>query len=240
VPLWDSADLLRRAKNLARRPAVDQAVADAKWFDWMTEAQEEVYSDVFSRFPDFGYSAAVQLITQDGGFTYIFGLDADNDPLQPFGHVELYANQTSIPDSPLVPGYDFIFEGGRIRFPAGKARTYANGGGPWARFVADPTAAITAASNPQLQPKEARMLLVYKALEQWASRRGSGSDPAYWEDRYNKRLMKLIMRLSTAYNMQGAQAAGADAQRAWWYSGDFSPNQQGAEGAQQYDSNQYA
>jgi hypothetical protein len=44
------------------------------------------------------------------------------------------------------------------------------------------------------------MLLVYKALEQWASRPGSGAKPEYWEDRYSNYLQKMIMRLATAYN----------------------------------------
>lgn len=238
MALWDTADLLRRLQNLSRRPSSDQATTPAKWYDYLTEAQQEVYDDVFPRFPDFGYSAPIQLTTTDGGITYIFGLDSDGDPLQPFAHIELYPNQTSIPDAPLVPGYDFMFEAGRIRFPAGKARSWS-GGGPWARFVADPSAPIDAGHQPQLQPKEARILLVYKALEQWASRPGSGAKPEYYEDKYNKRLTKLIMRLSTAYNMQGAQAAGADAQRAWWYSGDFSSLQQGQQGAAQFDLTQF-
>lgn len=221
MAIWDTADLLRRCKNLARRPAADQAVPDAKWYDWLTEAQSEAYVDVFSRFPDFGYSAPFRLLTADGGLTYTFGLDAAGvDNVRPWGHLEIYPTLTAIPDSPLTPGVDFIFEGALIRFPGGRPRSFA-GGAPYARFIADPMIAIDVAHEPQMQPKEARMLLVYKALEQWASRRGSGANPSYWEDKYDKRLMKVIMKLSTAYNMQGAQQAGANSERVWWYSGDL-------------------
>jgi hypothetical protein len=219
MPLWDTADLLRRCKNLARRPPADQAATDARWYDWLTEAQQEVYSDLFPRFPDYGYSAPILLTSPDGGKTYTFGLDADGDPRRPTGHAEIYPNLSAIPDAPLSPGSDFIIEGGLIRMPGNRARAFANG--PYARFVADPDVAIDATHQPQLQPKAARMLLVYKALEQWASRPGSGAKPEYYKGKYSDYLQKMIMRLATNFNQQGAQQAGADADRVWWYAGDL-------------------
>ena len=219
MAMWDTADLLARAKRLARRPATDQAVPDTSWYAWLTEAQQAVYTDLFSRFPDFAYSAPVLLTTADGGLTYTFGLDASGDAIRPTGSAELYPTLNSIPDSPMQPGTDFIFEGGKIRFPGGRTRTFT--GGPYARFVADPDVAIAAGVNPQLQPKAARMLLVYKALEQYASRPGSGADPRQWEDRYNKELTRLFLRFSTNFNRQGAQAAGANQDAVWYYSGDL-------------------
>lgn len=222
MPIWDTADLLRRCKNLARRPAADQAATDSRWYDWLTEAQQEVYADLFPRFPDYGYSAPVLLTTADGGKTYTFGLDADGDPRRPTGHCEVYPNLSSIPDAPLSPGSDFMFEGGLIRMPGNRPRVFANG--PYARFVADPDVAIALGVNPQLQPKAARMLLVYKALEQWASRPGSGAKPEYYKGKYSDYLQKMIMRLATNFNQQGAQQAGADSDRVWWYAGDLGAN----------------
>lgn len=219
MAIWDTADLLKRCKRLARRPVTDQAVPDDAWYDWMTEAQEEVYVDLFSRFPDYGYSAPVLLATADGGLTYTFGLDADGAPVRPTGHAEIYPNLSAIPDSPLSPGADFLIEGGLIRMPGNRTRSFANG--PYARFVADPDVAIDSTHQPQLQPKSARMLLVFKALEKWASRPGSGAKPDYYETKYSNYLNKMIMKLATAFNQQGGQAAGADANRVWWYAGDL-------------------
>lgn len=181
-----------------------------------------MYLDLFPRFPDFGYSAPVLLTSPDGGFTWVFGLDAAGDPIRPSGHAEIYPNLNAIPDDPLVPGEDFIFEDGLIRIPGHRSRSFVNG--PYARFVADPDTPIDATREPELQPKRARMLLVWKALEHAASRPGSGSKPSYYKDQYSDYLQKMIMSLATAYNMQGSQQAGADRERAWWYSGDLGQN----------------
>ncbi len=189
------------------------------WYRFLTAAQDEVYTDIFSRFPDFGYSTPVLLTSANGGLTYTFGLDAAGDPIQPTGATEIYPSLSAIPDSPLMPGTDFLFERGLLRFPGGRTRTFPSG--PYARFVADPGVAIALAVDPQLQPKRARMLLVYKALQQFAARPGSGSDPSVWEAEYNKQLNKLYLRFSTNYNRQGAQAAGANGEAVWYYSGDI-------------------
>lgn len=189
------------------------------WYDFLTEAQMEVYADIFPRFPEFGYSAPVLLTSADGNYTYTFGLDAAGDPIRPTGHAEIYPTKTAIPDAPLVPGADFMFEGGLIRFPGSRPRSFPNG--PWARFVADPDVAITAAANPQLQPKKARMLLVYKALQHAAMRPGNGDDPKARKADYDEMLGKVIMNLTTSYNRQGTQAAGAVNEMIWWYSGNL-------------------
>lgn len=219
MAMWDSAYLLQECKDGARRPGVDQAMPDAKWFRFLTAAQVEAYTDLFTSFPDFGYSAPVQLVTLDGGLTYVWPVDADGDRRQPSGHTEVYPTLSAIPDSPLTPGVDFIFERGLIRFPGGRTRNFPNG--PWSRFVADPDAAITASANPQLQPKVARLLLVYKALEKAARRPGSGMKPDEYRGLYSEYLQKMFKRFATAWNRQGAQAAGADSERVWWYSGDL-------------------
>src|SRR5690242_14258040 len=105
--LWSSPDLLRRCKQHARRPATDTSVTDDIWYDWMTEAQVEVFSDLFSRFPDHQWSSPVLLTSPDGGYTYTFGTDVDGDPLYPMGFATVYPNLASIPDSPLVFGEDY-------------------------------------------------------------------------------------------------------------------------------------
>lgn len=219
MALWDSAYLLARCKYLARRPATDQAVTDTNWYELLTLAQPEVAADLFTRVPDLQYSAPVLMTSSDGGYTFGWGNDAGGDPIRPTGHAEIYPDLRSIPDYPLIPGVDFLFEGAKIRIPNNRTRTFSSG--PYSRFVARPDTEITALVAPTIQPKQARILLVWKALEFWASRPGSGAKPSYYEGRYKDALEKILLDLRTSYNMSGVQPAGG-LERAWWYSGDLS------------------
>lgn len=214
--LWSSPDLLRRVKQYSRRPATDASVTDEMWYDFMTEAQVEVFSDLFTRFPAMQWSAPMLLTTADGGKTYSFGLDADGDPIYPMGHTEVFPNLRSIPDSPLVYGVDYQLEGYVLRIPGDRSRLFP--GGPYARFVARPDQAITDVANPLLFPKEARMLLVWKALQSWASRPGSGADPTYYAVQYQQALDKELLKAATAYNHN------LDHSGKWWTVADFGQN----------------
>lgn len=230
MPLWDSAYCLEYCQDSARRPGTDASMPAARWFRMLTASQPEVYDDLFTRYPDLGYSAPVQLFTTDGGSTYGFGVDADGDAIRPIGHAEIYPNLRAIPDDPLEPGLDFIWESGLIRIPHNRTRLFSEG--PYARFVAMADQAIDATHNPELQPKHARELLCLKALEKWARRPGSGSRPTYWKSLYDERLVKMWTELATEYNRKGSVGGGP-----WWYSGDMSP---AGTGPQQFDPNQYS
>jgi hypothetical protein len=220
MPLWDSAYCLEYCQDASRRPPTDAAMPAARWYRLLTASQPEVYDDLFTRYPDYGYSAPVgPLATADGGKTYTFPVDADGDPRRPIGHAELYPNLRAIPDYPLEPGVDFIFESGLIRIPNDRTRLF--NAGPYARFVAMADRPIDAGNNPQLQPKHARELLCLKALEKWARRPGSGSRPTYWKSLYDERLQKIYAELATAYNMRGSQAGAATGGQVWWYSSDL-------------------
>lgn len=201
IELWSSPDLLRRCKQYARRPATDAAVTDDMWFDWMTEAQVQVFHDLFSRHPELQTSAAILMTSTDGGYTYTFGVDVDGDPLYPMGFTELFPDLRSIPDSPLVYGEDYEVEGYLVRIPGNRARTWS--AGPYARFVTMPDQAVSLDLNPLLYPKEARMLLVWKALQSWASRPGSGASPDYYEKEYDRALVRLLTKLATTFNRVG-------------------------------------
>jgi hypothetical protein len=214
--LWSSPDLLRRVKQYARRPATDTSVTDEMWYDFMTEAQVEVFSDLFTRFPAMQWSAPLLLTSSDGGYTYDFGLDADGDPINPMGHTEIFPDLRSIPDSPLEYGVDYQLEGYVLRIPGNRSRLFA--AGPYARFVSRPDVAITDEANPLLYPKEARMLLVWKALQAYASRPGNGADPAYFEDKYNKALDKELLKAATQFNQ--SQVYGGK----WWRAADLGRN----------------
>jgi hypothetical protein len=69
--------------------------------------------------------------------------------------------------------------------------------------------------QPLFFPKDARMLLVWKALESWASRPGSGADPAQYAAKYEQALSQHYTRLATAYNRQ-TRGDGK-----WWTLGDL-------------------
>lgn len=202
MTLWASADLLAACKLYARRPATDQAMPDTSWYTFLTLAQGEVYPDLFSRYPDLAFSAPILMTTADGGLTYTFGTDADGAAVRPSGHAEIYPDLRSIPDSPLLPGSDFLLEGALIRMPNNQARQFASG--PYARMVLRPDTPISASVQPLLQPKNLRMLLVWKALESWASRPGSGASPIYYAQKYVEARDTAFLDLATAYNRQAA------------------------------------
>jgi hypothetical protein len=203
---FDSAWFLRRVKQLARRPSSDLSMLDADWYDLGTEAQLEAFSDLVSTFPWSQYFAPSQLTSSDQGLTYDL-------PVGATGHIELYNTRAGIPDSPLIPGMDFLIEANLIRIPNGRTRTFANGG-PWFRGAVTP-GIISAVDAPVLMPVDARTLIVYRALEKWASRPASGSDPSYWDSKYNADLLKMQLSLATKFNLQGYEAAMSVA--APWY-----------------------
>lgn len=175
--LWSRSDLHTRFRTQAGRPLTDQSLTDARLDAYLTEAQAHWYSVIASIVPQALWSAPTKLTSADGGVTYTFGTDADGDNIVPIGHVELLEG----PRGPVIPagtaaGWDgFIFEGAVIRWPGQRARTFTDG--PYARFVTPP-GAIASGSEPTLQPKHARVLLLYRGLALWAHR--TGRDPAPW------------------------------------------------------------
>jgi hypothetical protein len=121
---------------------------DSAWFSFLTDAQEDVFSDLFSRYPDLAYSAPILMTTADGGKTYSFGADVALDPIRPMGSAELYGSLSAIPDNPLLPGSDFLLEGGLVRMPNNMSRLFASG--PYARLVLRPDTPISAGGQPTL------------------------------------------------------------------------------------------
>lgn len=198
---WDSADLLRRAKQLARVPATS-AFDDASWYDLLTEANAEVVPRIVQLAPEAQYGAPTAMVTGDGGATFTLGNDADGDPKFPIGHCELYISKRHIPDQPMEPGVDFLIEGGTIRIPNDRTKTFPDGG-PWARFVLMPAKINASGGNgPTLKPKPARMAIVYGAIELYAMRPGSGISPEKWAKKKDEAILNAVRTLRTQYNMQ--------------------------------------
>ena len=168
MALWDSSDIVARAKRRLNRPSTDEAFTESTtddiWYAFATEAQDRVNRLLGIYVPDATWTVPTQLTTSDSGETYGFGNDVDSEAIFAFGHFKLFENEESIPDYPLVPGVDFTVEGTGgadrgtvIRIPANTTRSFV-GGGPWARYVA-PSNVITSSTQPTI-PKFARKPMV--------------------------------------------------------------------------------
>ena len=221
---YDSADLLARCYRVAQRPTTDAQQTSVDWYAFLTEAQDEWFSHFASICPEVLYGDPVVLTSADGGYTYTFGDDADGDPIFPMGHIEI---RTSRNGSVLTPttdwggSGDFLLEGNKIRWPNGATRAWGTTG-PVARFITPPDV-ISATVEPVLLPKQARILLVYRACAKWA-RRGGLRDPQPFLDMEQEAWLGnpeagvngILGMLRTQANFSGAAAvAGAD-DEAWY------------------------
>lgn len=231
MALWDAADLLERCQRAADRPTTDESMAPADWYAFLTEAQFEWITHLASICPATQYGAPVQLVSADGGYTYDFPDDADGDPLFPMGQLEIRATRSG---ALLQPGNDwsdrgdYVPEGTRIRMPNGRSRTFPQG--PWARYIAPP-AAISASSAPTMQPKHARILLVYRACRKWASK-GGLRDPQPFLDQESEAwygapaagVTGILGMLKTQYAFEGMAAIADEAgDFPWWRSMNDQP-----------------
>jgi hypothetical protein len=180
VVAYDSADLVRRCKRYASRPEVDPQFPDDDWYGWLTEGQSDLLADIARYVPHVLKQQATKLVTRDGGYTYEFGLTSAGERIVPIGHAEIWQRQPG--SAMLYPGSDsgmigdFILEVDRIRMPNNQPRLFDDG--PWARWVG-PAPAITDTQQPVLQPRDARMILVWDALARWADV-GARRDPSGW------------------------------------------------------------
>lgn len=176
-PLWDSSDVLARVKLYAGLPTNTEEMADADWFMLMTEAEREWVGTMAAQYPYLMMGAPALMSSEDSGLTYHLTASATPLAIQVF----------DAPNGSLLrPGafWDsdagYVWEGERIRFPKNATRTFANG--PYARYVAQPTAALSATATMTLKPDYARILVVYRTLAKWASI-GNLGDPSVWERR---------------------------------------------------------
>src|ERR1051325_11433800 len=123
---WNTAGLLEHFNQITGRPRTD-AVTDAEKITLLGKAQEEVIRDLAAvaphvLYPKVATSAMPQMVTTDQK-VFTFGADDDDDPIVPFGRVQIFRNLTDIPDRPLVEDVDFVNEGSQIRLP--RNRTYS-------------------------------------------------------------------------------------------------------------------
>ena len=224
---WDSADLLARAKMLARRATTDAHMTDAKWYQLLTEAQHEWLRELSSHIPDVNYCVPTLLTTADSGETYVFP-----DPYaaaRASGSFDVFALElyTAKNGSLMRPGpyhddgADYVFEGRRIRFPLGRTKTFSSG--PYGRYVAAP-ADLSGSIAPTMLPEEARALLPVRACIKWAAQ-GNDMNPGMFMDLENRvfygeperGIVGILGSLQTGDLYGGA--AGYPAQDSAWYHG---------------------
>ena len=217
MALYDTADLLAKFRLRCDRPSDDEDLSDSDIYSYLTDAQQTVVSEIAALFPRLLMSAPTLMTSADSGATYTLGNDADGDVIYPFGHAEVYAQASNGSElyGSTYGAYngDFVFEGGKIRVPAGNTRTFA--AGPYMRYVALPLT-IDASTEPILFPKQLRLLILYRALVHWANT-GGHRDPRPFEDEYKQAWMGMnggyLAMLSTQYR-QSPQAAMAGID--WW------------------------
>ena len=171
---WDSADLLARCKRQSGVPTTTEFPADTDWYAWLTEAQAYYYGVWSTHCPYYLMTAPTLLTSADSGVTYV--MPSSTHVLA----VELYDKK----DGRLLKcgaywdtNADYIWEGNKIRFPGGKAKTFS--GGPYLRYVAEP-GDVAAATEPTLNPEYARVLLVDHAVALWAERGGMRDPAPFW------------------------------------------------------------
>ena len=218
--LYDSADCLAKFLRYADRPSTDEGLLAADVYAYLTDAQITVAGEISALFPRLLMTAPTLMTTADSGLTYTVGTDSEGVTIYPFGHAEVYAQSTNGAEmyGSTYSAYngDFVFEGAKLRVPAGNTKTFS--AGPYIRYVALPPAELSASVEPTLQPKQLRQLMVYRALVLWANT-GGHRDPKPFEDMYQTawlgptRTGGLLAMLSTQYR-QSAQAAQAGVD--WW------------------------
>lgn len=176
---WDSPDLLARFKRLAQRPVTDSSLADSDIYALLTEGEGYWLGQWATHFPWLLWTAPTLLTSADGGVTYTF--PGAITPIK----VELYS---SLQGPLLRPGAywdgscDYVWEGNRLRIPSGLPTTFGNG--PYARYIVGP-GTIDALTASQVTPDWCRILVVHRAIIEWASR-GGFRDPTPFENLENK------------------------------------------------------
>jgi hypothetical protein len=223
VAEYDSVTLYERFKMYQRRPEQDEKLDSDGVYALLSDAQQQVVVEIANHVPHMLLGPPTQMVTADNGLTYTFGTDGDGDNIFPIGSVEIAARngRSTLYASAYADGsLDYVLEGDRIRMPRGRARTFTSG--PYARFITPPPE-ITAVVQPmaRIKPKSARMLIVYRALVNWANL-GGELDPRPFEEMYHRLLwgdgmdVGLMYTWKTQHSTQQYAANWKAYFERWW------------------------
>lgn len=176
MALYDSADLLDRFKHLASLATNVQGLDDPDIYRYLTDAQLYWIGQFQNMFPALNWATMEKMTAASDNKSYSFSQT-------PIGQVEIYeskrAREPMRAGAPWDHTADFYWQGETtIVIPGDRPRAFADG--PYARYVPRPDD-IAADSEPVLIPKEARLLILYSALIQWAYGEKL-EDPARYED----------------------------------------------------------
>jgi hypothetical protein len=223
MPYQDSAYLLEACRDLSGRPATDASMPAARWYRFLTEAQQHWWTTIAAFAPEALVSEPTLMTSTDGGYTY--SIPGATTP--PYGLAEVRAKRNGelLRIGPEWSGADFTVEGASLRVPHNRPRNF--GDGPYIRYAAVPDV-IDAETEPTL-PLIVRRLLAPHACWIWASRPPNPADPRFYlamEQRYwmgdpNTPGDTGIMGvLGSQYLGGDGEEFGEDAS-AWWRSGDL-------------------
>lgn len=209
---WDKADCLARFNLEAARPTSDE-FTDTNKYILLADGQEQVYRDVAKFCPHVLYGAPTALTAAGDLKTFTFGTD-----VLPIGQVELYPTLSSVPDAPLIEGVDYMSEGQTIRTLNDRAWSSGTIYGRWIQMPAR----ITASVDPALTPKQARILIVHKAVEYFGRRGATNLDlAAIARAAYDDDLKSFLLIWKTQFFTQGAGAQAADPLAWYKYTADL-------------------
>ncbi len=159
---WTSADCLTRFNAWAGRPSSD-AITAAEKYERIADGQEAVLIEVANVAKNSIIGAPTAMTSADGGYVWTFGTDGNGYANFPLGLASIYPNLDAIPDYPWQPGIDYLDEGTQIRIP----NNIAWSGPLYWRGITAPQR-ISASVQPFIQPPQSRILIVIKAVQQFA------------------------------------------------------------------------
>lgn len=174
---WDASDLLDRVKLYAAVPANSEETTDAQFYALMTEAEREWVGIMAAQFPNILMGPPELMSTPDSGKTYYVSASATPLAIQVFDGLN---GSLILPGTYWDDSSRYVWEGDHLRWPRDASRTF--GDGPYARYVRQPAAALSATASMTLKPDYARILIVYRTLAKWATI-GDLRDPTIWERR---------------------------------------------------------
>lgn len=194
---------------------------DASVYTRLAEGQNKVVSDIAARVPQSLYSKAAYgsypTCTTTDNQVFTFGTDANGYAISPRGKVGIYPSLASIPDDPWTEGFDYLNEGNQIRIP--NNRTYT--GTLYWRGITNPPD-IAAATQPVLNPEDARVLIVYEAVRAFALEGKRDPDlAALMASEYKTDFARYALMWRTQYRSGGALAplVSSFASNASWVGG---------------------
>lgn len=174
---WDASDLLVRVKLYAARPASDETMSDGQWYALMTEAEREWTGIMAAQFPNIMIGPPEKMTTPDLGATYYVSASATPLAIQIF---DAPNGSLILPGTYWDDNSRYVWEGDHLRWPGSATRTFSDG--PYARYIRQPSAALSAAATMTLKPDYARILVVYRTLIKWSSI-GDLRNAEVWERR---------------------------------------------------------